>query len=749
MKKISFAFLVIFLCFVSKTVFAQNQQTGDSLEALLPIQKEDTNQVRLLNKLADFYFRVNINKQTLYANRALLLSKKLNDRPGEAAAWKGLASIDRSKSNFNDALEKLKKAKIIYKEINDKLGSATIISEMGRIYRLQDNSNDAREAAMLANKMFTELGNKKGIALTFHSLGLISYDGGNYPEALKYYLQSKKAYEEMDDWNGLGSEFDNIGSIYFKLDQYDKAYENYLEAKKYYEKSGNRVGLGYALGDIGQIFSKREKYSEAIDYFQQELRINEEFGNKEEICATYANIEEAYYNQKDFANALKYLDLMVNLSKEISSKWYIREAYFLSGYVYIGKKEYLKAIEYFYKSLDVDSTSLNDKHKSTIYSGLSQAYEAIDSSGKAFEYYKLHVCANDSIFSSEKSHQLTEMQTKYETEKKDKEIQLLNKENDIKALQVKQEHSSLLAAKLEADKKQTQISLLGKTREIQDLELKKQKQELEKKQLEAQVKENEFKLADNEKRLQMAEVGRQKLQKNSQLIIFLLIVLTGLFAFYRFRQVQFRRQEAERTRIARDLHDDVGATLGSISIYSEVAKNKLSVHSELNEVIEKIGDSSREMLEKMNDIVWSVNPKNDNAEQLIQRMKNFAAVMLTSRNIEFAFHTDLVKMDEMKLGMEQRKNIFLIFKEGLHNIVKYSQAKKVEVKFNVKKNIVYFTLQDDGKGFEMHADGKVLPEIYNGNGIRNMKARAEAIGASFEIKSEPGKGTCILVSVAV
>jgi signal transduction histidine kinase len=209
-------------------------------------------------------------------------------------------------------------------------------------------------------------------------------------------------------------------------------------------------------------------------------------------------------------------------------------------------------------------------------------------------------------------------------------------------------------------------------------------------------------------------------------------------------KAEIQKHLAERIRISRDLHDDVGATLGSISIYSEVAKNKSAGNADMDDMLTKIGDSSREMLEKMNDIVWAVNPKNDNAEQLIQRMKNFAAIMLSPRNITFHYADGTEKLNELTLGMGQRKNIFLIYKEGLHNIVKYANAMNVEMKIIVKGNLVHFLLKDDGKGFQF-----TDASVYNGNGIKNMKARAEEIGALFELKSEVNIGTEINVSVPV
>ena len=131
----------------------------------------------------------------------------------------------------------------------------------------------------------------------------------------------------------------------------------------------------------------------------------------------------------------------------------------------------------------------------------------------------------------------------------------------------------------------------------------------------------------------------------------------------------------ERLRISRELHDDIGSTLGSISIYSEVAKKRTEKNENTNEVLSKIGLASRELIDKMSDIVWSLNPNNESFEQLQNRMMAFAAMMLAPRNIQYDFIAD-EELKKIQFTGEQRKNIFLIFKEALHNIVNMQIVKR-------------------------------------------------------------------------
>jgi ligand-binding sensor domain-containing protein/signal transduction histidine kinase len=208
----------------------------------------------------------------------------------------------------------------------------------------------------------------------------------------------------------------------------------------------------------------------------------------------------------------------------------------------------------------------------------------------------------------------------------------------------------------------------------------------------------------------------------------------------------------ERLRISRELHDDIGSTLGSISIYSEVARKRTQKNENTNEVLSKIGLASRELIDKMSDIVWSLNPGNETFEQLQNRMMAFAAMVLAPRNILYNFISD-EGLKTIRLTSEQRKNIFLIFKEALYNIVKYACCKNVHISLATQANGLAITIQDDGKGFDVYqsAANEVISngEYLGGNGIRNMKARADDMSAEFCIDSKIYKGTTIQLIVSL
>lgn len=221
------------------------------------------------------------------------------------------------------------------------------------------------------------------------------------------------------------------------------------------------------------------------------------------------------------------------------------------------------------------------------------------------------------------------------------------------------------------------------------------------------------------------------------------IVISVGYLIYDFRRSNQKYLANVRTHIASDLHDDIGSTLNSISVYSEVAGQQMQTNSEqAKTILEKMGYASRSMIDRMNDIVWAINPKNDEFENILQRMQYFAAELLSAKNILFHFDVD-EHIQRIKLPMEKRKNFYLIYKEAINNAYKYAEGKNVNVSIAEKDNSLIMIITDNGKGFDMAS------KSVNGNGLGNMKTRAEEIHAKLDITSWPGKGTRVYLQMKV
>ena len=173
-------------------------------------------------------------------------------------------------------------------------------------------------------------------------------------------------------------------------------------------------------------------------------------------------------------------------------------------------------------------------------------------------------------------------------------------------------------------------------------------------------------------------------------------------------------------------------------MYSDIVKNQTHHSATASELLDKISSNSKEMIENMSDIVWMIKPGNDDFKNIENRMLNFANEICSPAGINFEFRKD-ASTDAIQISMEQRRDIYLIFKEAINNAVKYAHCYSIHASITKENNHVQMRISDDGNGFDTNI-------VSNGNGLTNMKKRAEINGGHFEIRSSAGGGTEIAVS---
>lgn len=200
------------------------------------------------------------------------------------------------------------------------------------------------------------------------------------------------------------------------------------------------------------------------------------------------------------------------------------------------------------------------------------------------------------------------------------------------------------------------------------------------------------------------------------------------------KEAIYQTQLQERFRMAKDLHDDIGATLSSISMYSEAIKSQVTEKlPHLENVLNKMGENSRDMVTSMSDIIWAINPDNDDANKLVSRMEAYARDICALKDMQLHFKADST-FSQIKLQVEQRKNIYLIFKEAVNNAAKYAAAKNIWVQLTLNDKEMNLLIKDDGNGFNEAT-------VRKGNGLKNFEARAKEINGTLNMESSEGKGT--------
>ena len=204
-----------------------------------------------------------------------------------------------------------------------------------------------------------------------------------------------------------------------------------------------------------------------------------------------------------------------------------------------------------------------------------------------------------------------------------------------------------------------------------------------------------------------------------------------------YRQTQRAALQRLRDRIAADLHDDIGANLSQLALLSEVLRHQTgAADPQLAHSLKAMSDISRATMNALGDIVWATNPHQDGLNNLLRRMRHFASEILPAAGVEFSFYAPKFK-SELRLDTELRRQVFLIFKESINNLVRHSGCSRASIELQLAGGYLRLRISDNGSGF-------ASAQPAEGNGLRSMSRRANTLGADFSIISSAA-GTTILL----
>jgi serine phosphatase RsbU (regulator of sigma subunit)/Tfp pilus assembly protein PilF len=305
-----------------------------------------------------------------------------------------------------------------------------------------DSSLAVSERAL---RLSQKLNYQKGIASGYFTIGFAYYNKSKYDLALDNYLNALKIFENVDDRKGVVDCYNNIGSVYYYQLNYPKAIEYYLNSVKVSKEINDLSNQSNSLSNIGAIYYGMEKFTVAIDYFKQSLVLEEKRGNKNGVAVSYANIGLVYTDLGDYDNALIYQEKSLLIHEDMQNKDGIAVALANIALVYqkLGKND--KALENLQKSIIISKELGKLEYIKDAYSAIVEIYQKKKDPVKALEYSLLLIKVKDTIYSIESNHNIAEMQTKYETDKKEKQNQIYKQTIDLQALNANRQQIILYA----------------------------------------------------------------------------------------------------------------------------------------------------------------------------------------------------------------------------------------------------------------------------------------------------------------
>jgi signal transduction histidine kinase len=650
-----------------------------------------------------------------YARKLLSLAEKIRFKQGKGLGYLALAEYYGRLSDFEGMYTNANEAAAIFAEEDDLRNYTQATSMAGAAsYRL-GKYRQALKFYYSAVNGWKELGGRQYEAsVSFRMANIFLLMGGNEKLAIEYCNRSVEMFNSINYWHtALNSQL-VLGDAWLKMKQIDSALSIYKAVEKkindpsFWDKmkiisglDGERIATiqndlraslqqryGHVFSETGNYDKSLQLFSETINYYRQQSE------SRIELPMLYSQVGDVYLKKAQ--------DIVIRKVEAGAENYYLQS---LENYhkAITGYKSMKIKVFYGETLLNVAAIYVQQGKKNVSRNYIKEAlqtaltFNARSSIAKAYLLLSRHDSARGDFSAAYRNYKLYRVYAD----------SVLADENSIQAE----------AAGIREDFRQ---------------------------------REEELKIiaAENKSR-----ADSQKQKRKFAYLLSGLVILGSGYGVYRYKRINKKRMEQRRLKerfvISQDLHDQVGSTLSSISIYSKVAQveGERGNGEKMNELLERIRSTSSKIMNEMNDIVWAINPQNDTMTKVIRRMESFALPLLAARNIQFKFRYNKEVLS-LNLEMEQRKNFYLIFKEAINNAVKYSGALILETDITCGHGILKLTVKDNGVGFNLDREMENA-ESLSGNGLKNMYARADEINANLRIESVFGSGTFVILIIPV
>lgn len=435
--------------FLWQVSVGQDQPKIDSLFQVLRTSKQDSNKVLLLYNLSREFFNSDIDRAEKYSNRALFLSERLGYKKGIAMSYNNLGIINYYKAVYNVALTYHDRSLEIMSEIGNRKGMAGSFNNKGAVYTQQGEYALAIEQYLNSIRILEEVNDQEGVGKSYNNIGLVYYLQGNYDQAEDYYSKALEILKPLKNHSVISDIMNNLGIISFEKGEYEESLEYHFKSLDGRAGTNNQRGMATSYTNIGDVYAAKEVIDKAMEYQKKALEIQEELGDKKGMLSSIQGLARVQSLSGNPDQALKYMEDVISISSEIGAKKELRDAYSEISEIYIRKGDYKKALSF--------------KNR--------------------------YAQMNDTLFSEQTQEIATNLETKFENEKKTKEIEILQRENEIQELQLGRNRiliisftislvlalvSVVLYARTNRDRKKA-FSLLQKQNES----IKKQKEEKE------------------------------------------------------------------------------------------------------------------------------------------------------------------------------------------------------------------------------------------------------------------------------
>ncbi|MEO6630816.1 MAG: sensor histidine kinase [Mucilaginibacter sp.] len=640
---------LLILFFTPFFTFGQNR-VADSLKKALATTKADTSKAIIYYQLAMELQGMDPAASQKMIDQALAISQKAN-------YYKGLADI-------------------YYFKVAQS-------SYIGDFEAMKDNA----EKCLAISKKYNFPVN---LASAYNGLGVYYWQTGNYAEAIKNHLAALEIREKLKDEAGIAKSLGNLGLVYLDNEKLKEAESYSLRALALGKKLNNTTIVINCLHNLANLFSGKKEFDKALKYDQEALPICIKEDNKRGLSQIYSSMAHCYEALQQYDKALKYQYDVLALDNFFGDKKQVSDTYANLGELYKDKGDYAQAISWLKKSLPLAVETKYKQGEKNAWMLLSQVYEKIGNYKDALAADKKYLQLTQQLINEGNDRQIAQMQTRYETVKKEQRISILNKENTIQKL-----------------------SIAGRNKTIG-------------------IIAGLFLLSGIVAALFF---NRHKLKQKAQQQALLLKQQDTL------TKAIVDAEENERKRIASDLHDGVGQLFSAVKMNLSGLFDRITIAREEDRFL---AENTLALVDESCKEVRTIS------HQMMPNMLLRSGIASDLKSFIEKIDSDSLKVTLEATGFKNKLEsnvetmLYRIIQESINNVIKHAKATRLDLVLTRDASGITAKIADNGVGFNVNDRGN-----FSGIGLKNIATRIEYLKGTIEYISEPGNGTTVLIEVPV
>ena len=648
MRYLKIGAIVLIFSMIFSPSAAQRLQI-DSLKTLISPQK-DSLQVFIFNELSWYYKNIDVDSSELYARQAIALAKSINDQALLAKSFNSLGNAKQAAGKYDSALIFLNESIAISTALGDSLKTGATLNNIGINYDERGDYVLSLEAYFKALRIADATADINLKADILSNIGVVYKKQKQYDKVLEYYQSALELYKKINSPFGETVTAGNIGSVLLQTGDYKKSITYSLLAKKGYEALGYSRYIPYTLGNMALAYDSLHQIEKAERFYIDAYEQHSKFDNMYEMAYVCKNLAFFYLRNDQSVNALTYARKAIDLAKNVGAKEILRDCYYAMARV-------------------------NNK---------------LNLHEQAYIFQQKYISLNDSLIEQGRIKTIFELQTKYETEKKEKQIALQNSQLSENKIQLQRTYLVIAALVIV-------VTLIMVIFALMRSRLKRKQQ-----------------LTENEKQLAVREA---------------------------FIDATLQSQEAERKRVAQDLHDGMGQLITELRfLIGNITPT--STQQDRVTIVETGERVLNDMHKEVRAVAFNLMPQTLIQSGLVPALREMALRIQERQPLKVEVSS--FDMDK-RLTDVQEISLYRMVQEWTNNIIKYSGATKIIINLVRNEDDLSLTVEDDGAGF----DSSKL-EHSKGHGWKNILSRAGLIKATVDVDSSPARrGTSLLVSVPI